>query len=280
MKISRLLRKSSDYLKLKKIPNPVLDSEILMSKVLKIDRKNFILNQDIKLKDSQYEEFNELISQRSFNKPIAYIIKKKDFWNKEFFVNEQVLIPRPDSEILIEEALRLLKYRPQKKILDIGVGSGGLILSLLSECKEVKGVGIDINLNALKVCKFNAKKLNLNKRISLYKSDIDKFNLGKYDIIISNPPYICKSDLRNLIKDVLDYEPLKALDGGIDGMSEIKKVIKKASKLIKNKGKLLLEIAHDQKMRTIKLLNKYDFYVEKTVKDYSKNDRCIVSTKI
>ena len=134
--------------------------------------------------------------------------------------------------------------------------------------------------DSLKVCKVNAKRLGLNSRLKLFKSDIDNFILGKYDLIISNPPYIKNLDLKNLDDDIINYEPRKALDGGFDGLSEIRKVVKKSSELIKNRGKLILEIAHDQKNEVKKILENNNFYINKVVKDFAKKDRCIISTKI
>ena len=280
MKILDILKEGSEILKSKKIPNFILESEILMSKVLKNNREKIIMNNHIQLKKVQYDEFFDLISKRASKKPIAYLTNTKSFWKNDFFVDQRVLIPRPETEFLLEEIFKITKYKKISRILDIGVGSGCLILSILKEIKKLNGVGIDIDLNALKVCRLNAKRLNLNERVKLFKSDIDKFNVGKYDVIVSNPPYISKLELRNLMKDVVDYEPKVALNGGIDGTSEIRKVIKKSSKLIRNKGKLILEISHNQKLNVGMILNKYGFHIDKIVRDYSNNYRCIVSSKI
>ena len=146
--------------------------------------------------------------------------------------------------------------------------------------KKFTGTGIDISKNSLDICKINAKKLLVEKRTKLYKSDVDKFTQGKYDLIVSNPPYIKKSNLKYLESDVLKFEPKLALDGGLDGLSVIRKVIKKSSELIKKNGKFILEIGFDQKNKVIKLLNEKGFYINSTIKDLAKNDRCIVSTKI
>ena len=122
--------------------------------------------------------------------------------------------------------------------------------------------------------------MGLNSRLKLYKSDIDKFDIGKYDLIVSNPPYICRSDLNNLMKDVIGYEPKNALNGGNDGVFEIRKVVKKSSKLLKKNGKLVLEIGHNQKDKVIKMLKNNGFFIQKVIKDLGQNNRCITSIKI
>ena len=155
-----------------------------------------------------------------------------------------------------------------------------MLLSILRERKNFYGTGIDISKKSLEISKINARNLNVEQRIKFYKSDIDNFSKGKYDLIISNPPYIKSCDLKYLEKDVINFEPKLALDGGLDGLSVIRKVINKSSELIKRNGKFILEIGFNQKNKVIKLLNKKGFYINSTLKDLAKNDRCIVSTKI
>ena len=164
--------------------------------------------------------------------------------------------------------------------LDVGTGSGCILLSILKEKKNYLGTGIDLSDDCIKLSKINAKKLGVTNRAKFFKSDIDNFNIGKYDLIISNPPYIKKLDLKYLDKEILNFEPRLALDGGLDGLSEIRKVIAKSSELIKKKGKLILEIAFDQKYEVKEILKNNGFYIERIVKDLSKNERCIISTKI
>ena len=190
------------------------------------------------------------------------------------------MIPRPDTELLIDQALMLTKNKNNLNLLDIGVGSGCILLSILKEKKNFYGTGIDISKKCLNISKINAKNLKLETRTKFYKTDVDKFSLGKYDLIISNPPYVNKFDLKYLDKDVACFEPRLALDGGLDGLSEIRKVIKKSSELIKKNGKFILEIGFDQKNKVINLLKKEGFYINGTLKDLAKNDRCIVCTKI
>ena len=257
-----------------------LDSEILLSKVLKKDRKLIILNLDKILNNIHYKKFKDLISQRSDRKPIAYLIGKKDFWKYEFYISNGILIPRPETEIIIEESLKIFRHKSKLNVLEIGIGSGCILLSILKEKKNFKGVGIDISKKCVELSKINALKLNINNRVKFFKSDVDNFLIGKYDLIISNPPYIKKHNLKYLELDVAKYEPHLALDGGIDGVSEIIKVIDKSSKLVKKGGKLILEINFDQVYKVKKILNKKGFFINKVLKDLGKNDRCIVSTKL
>ena len=154
-----------------------------------------------------------------------------------------------------------------------------MIISLLNERKKLYGDAIDISKKALNVAKFNAKIHNLQNRIKFYESSVDKFFKGKYDLILSNPPYISSLSIKYLEKDIIDFEPKLALEGGLDGSLIFKKVIKKSSNLIKVGGKLVLEIGFDQKQMVMKLLKNEGFYINKTVKDYGNNDRCIISTK-
>ena len=280
MNIDKAINEATQILRENNIMSSKLDSEILMSKVINKDR-NFIflnLNQVIEKKSLDY--FRNLVKKRSYGKPIAQLIGKKDFWKYEFQVNNKVLIPRPDTEIIIEEVLRITKNKLKLKVLDIGVGSGCIILSILKEKKDFYGIGIDVSQNCIDLSKKNTLNLGLKNKVKFFKTDVDNFNHGKYDLIISNPPYINKIDLKYLDRDVVNFEPKIALNGGIDGLSEIRKVINKSSELIKINGKLILEIGFDQKKQVKKLLKEKGFYINKVLKDYARNDRCIVSTKI
>ena len=280
MNINSAVIEGTNILKDKSILSAQLDSEILMAKALDKNREYIILNHDKVIDIENLKYFKELVNERAAKKPIAYLLNKKFFWKSEFYVNKNTLIPRPDTEIIIEQILKVTKNKNYLKILDIGVGSGCILLTILKERKNFCGIGIDISKNSLEISKINAKKLFVDDRVKFYKSDVDKFTQGKYDLIVSNPPYIKRSYLKYLESDVLKFEPNLALDGGLDGLSVIRKVIKKSSELIKKNGKFILEIGFDQKSKVIKLLNNKGFYINSTVKDLAKNDRCIVSTKI
>ena len=264
----------------KNTKNSRLDSEILLSSTLRIQREEMMLTLNNYISKKELNYFIKLINRRREKEPVAYIVGYKEFWKNKFKVNNSVLIPRPETEHLVEEALKFIpKYR-SINILDIGTGSGCIILSILNERKKSYGVALDISKKALKLAKFNAKIQQIKNRIKFVNSDIDKFCLGKYDVILSNPPYIKNSDIRYLEKDINFYEPKIALRGGFDGYSVINNIIDKSKVLMKKKGKLFLEVGYNQSEHVSRRLIKKGFYINKIVKDLSKNNRCIVSTKI
>ena len=280
MNIKSLLQEGSKILKENNIFSYKLDSEILMSKILRKDRKFLILNQTFKPDKTCSKHFKNLIEQRAKGKPVAYLVGSKYFWKYKFNLIENVLIPRPDTELIIENVLEITKNKSKLRVLDVGIGSGCLLLSILKEKQDFYGVGIDISKKCIELSRSNARNLRLKNRVKFFKTDVDKFNYGKYDLIVSNPPYIKSLDLKYLEKDVIDFEPISALNGGLEGLSEIKKVVRKGSELIKIGGKFILEIAFDQKYKVIKLLKNEGFYINNVLRDYANNDRCIVSTKI
>ena len=210
----------------------------------------------------------------------AYILNYKEFWKNNFYVNKNVLIPRPDTEILVEQVIKLYSREQKLSILDIGTGSGCIIISILKERQKFSGSAIDISKKALNIAKYNAKIHHLNNRIKFYKSSVDNFFKHKYDLIISNPPYISSLKLKYLGRDILGFEPIQALEGGMNGFNIIRKIIKQSFLLLKKGGKLILEIGFDQKFEMLKLLKRYGFFVNKTVKDYGGRDRCLICTKL
>ena len=280
MNIYNAIKEGSKILKKNNIKLSDLDCEILLAEALKKQRKYLILNLDKQLSRKNLEIYKDLINQRSSGKPIAYLTKKKDFWNSEFIIEEGALIPRPDTEILVEATIELFKNKDYASVLDIGVGTGCIILSILKEKLYFYGKGIDVSGKSISLSKLNAKKLHLENRVKFIKTDVDNFYHGKYDLIISNPPYIKSNRIKYLEKDVRSFEPKLALDGGLDGTFKILKTIEKASTLLKSNGKLVLEIGYDQKTKIISLLKKRGFYINNIIKDYAKNDRCVISTKI
>ena len=271
MKIYNAINKASELLKENGIISSKLDSEILISKVLGAERSNIILNISKELTEKEISIYNKLIQQRCKRKPIAYLTKKKEFWKYEFYVSKNVLIPRPDSELIVEKVLEFTKNKQSKNLLEIGVGSGCIILSILKEKNNFYGTGIDISKKSLQTCRINSDNLGVFNRLKLFKSDIDNFKYGKYDLIISNPPYIKKFDLKYLDKDVINYEPQSALNGGLDGLSEIKKVVSNSTKLIKKNGILVLEIGFDQTEKIKEILRKNDFFTTFLISDKPSN---------
>ena len=280
MNYEQVLANATKILKNASILSSKLDCEVLLSNVLKIKRENLLVNLNKKINHQEFINFNKLINRRKKNEPVAYIVGYKEFWNEKFKVNSNVLIPRPDTEILVEEVIKFIQINSSLNILDIGTGTGCVILSVLNERKKCYGIGLDISKKAINIAKHNAKIQQLKNRIKFINSSIDKFCVGKYDLIISNPPYIKSGDIKDLDKGVSFYEPETALNGGCDGYSKIREIIYRSSALMKKKGKLFLEIGYNQKSEVIRILNCNKFYVNKVVKDLGKNNRCIISTKI
>ncbi len=278
--IQAALNMGSKFLKENSISSYQIDSELLLSKVLNIKRELLFLNNTQNLSSNLINEFKILLNRRRRKEPIAYILNCKEFWKNSFYVDRNVLIPRPDTEILIEEVIKIYHKDQRLSVLDIGTGSGCIIISLLKERRKFIGTAIDISEKALKIAKFNAKIHHLDNRIKFYKSSVDNFFKGKYDLIVSNPPYINSLKLKYLEKDILEYEPIQALKGGLDGFNVFYKIIKKSSTLLKKGGKLVLEIGFDQKLKMLRLLKSKNFFLNKTIKDYSGKDRCLICTKL
>ncbi len=278
MNLLQALQNGYKLLKAKKINSYRIDSELLLSESLKISKEELILSLNRSISFEKYADFLSKINRRKINEPIAYILKKKEFWRNEFYINKNVLIPRPETEHLVEEALNIIYKNQRKKILEIGIGSGCIITSILKERKNCSAIAIDCCKKAVKIAKINAKLHHVTNRIKIFKTDVDNFNTGKYDLVISNPPYIDKHQLKYL--GVSEYEPLKALNGGINGTEILMKVVLKASQLLKINGKLIVEIGSNQKYKMIEILKKNSFFINKLIKDLAKHDRCLVSTKM
>ena len=280
MNIENILTQAFKELSNSNIKNANLDCEVLLSNIINKDREYVILNSKKNLDKKYIDIFNNLIDRRKKSEPIAYLINKKEFWKETFYIDKNVLIPRPDTEHIVEEVLKLTQNNSKSHVLDIGTGSGCILLSILKERKNFIGTGIDISKKCIKVSKYNAKRLELDNRTKFYISDVDNFLIGKYDVVVSNPPYIENLNLKYLDRDVVNFEPRLALSGGRDGFSEITKVINKTSGLIKKNGVFVLEIGHNQKNKVTEKLKAKGFYIKKVLKDYGKNDRCIISSKI
>ena len=277
---SEILKKGSNFLKKKKIKNPYLDTELILSKLTNKKREEIILNINNKLKNKHITKFQKYLSRRYEKEPMAYILGYKHFWKSKFLTNKSVLIPRPDTDLIVEETLNHLPLEKSKKILDVGTGSGCIIVSLLKERPKCSATEIDIYKKAINVAKINEKLQQLENKINFVNMDIDKYKSYNYDLIVSNPPYINSIDLNRLDDDIKFHEPTLALSGGSDGFRDLKKVIIKSKKLLKIKGKLILEIGHRQKNQCSKILKENGYYINQITKDLSGKDRCIVSTKL
>jgi len=279
MNLENTIQKASQLLKNQNIHSHELDAQIILSEIMGIKRESLITNNEINISEKILEKYDIAIKRRIKKEPVAYIIGEKEFWSQNFRVNHSTLVPRPESELLI---YKLVNYFKNKRIniLDIGTGSGCILLSLLKELHLSRGIGIDISSKAVKTAEINSNKLNLLYRSKFKVVDMDNFNIGRYDLIVSNPPYIALKDIKNLSKEILNYEPLIALKGGFDGLDLIKKVIYKSKYLLKTNGLLGIEIGTNQYLKVLNILKKNGFREADKEYDYNHNVRCIISTKI
>ena len=279
MNYQELLVDASKQLKTYKFNSAKLDAELILSKILGLSREKILLNLNDKINDKVFENFNYYLKLRKQNRPIAHILGFKDFWKYKFKVDKNVLIPRPETELIIEQVLKNLPKLSNKNILDIGTGSGCIIISIIKERENCKATAIDKSLKALKVAKLNAEMHHVLKKIKFLNIDVDKYFANKYDLIVSNPPYIKNSELLSLNEDIKFNEPKLALLGGCSGLEIFFRIVKKSKKLLKRNGKLILEIGHKQGKELKKYLKLNGFNQIKIYKDLSGKNRCIVSNK-
>jgi len=278
MILEQTIKKASLFLKDYNIPSYELDAEIILADIMGVSREYLIINNNINITKKVIKKYDIAINRRAKKEPVAYIIGKREFWSENFLVNQATLVPRPETELLIYKLIKFFKNK-SINILDIGTGSGCILLSILKELNQSRGIGIDISAKAINIARANSIKLNLYNRAKFKAFDLNKFNVGRYDLIISNPPYIALKDIKNLSKDITNYEPLVALKGGVEGLDLIKKVIYKSNYLLKRNGVLAIEIGHNQYKKTLDILYKGGFREISKEYDCNSNIRCIISTK-
>jgi len=279
MNVLELINFGTKELKQNKIETSRLDSELLLSKILKKNREEILINLDQEVCEKYLPKYKKLLLRRSKHEPIAYITEEKEFWSKIFFITSDALIPRPETELMVEKIIKIFKNK-NISILDIGTGSGCILISLLSELTNSQGVGIDISKKALTIAKKNSEKHRTKNKIKFLNKSLESRLYQKFDLVVSNPPYIKSSDYKNLKEDVKKYEPRIALDGGNDGLDLIKKIIYKTKYILKVKGMLALEIGNAQYKKVSKILIKNNFRTEHIIRDYKDNIRCIISIYI
>ena len=276
MKTSEAINIGSKILKNRNIISHKIDAEIILSHVLKTSREKLLVNEQA-ISYTDLKRFKKIISRRLKKEPIAYIFKTKEFRSKDFYVVKNSLIPRPETELLIDPIIKKFKGK-SFYFLDMGVGTGCIMLSILSELNNSRGLGIDICNKAISVAKINLETMNLNQRASLKCRSINTIYNKKFDLIVSNPPYIVKREINQLSEDIKKFEPQKALDGGHDGLDVIRKVIYKSKNILKLNGILALEIGKGQYYSVSNILKLNGFREIKKIKDYRDNVRCIFST--
>ena len=280
--VQEILQKNYKDLLNHNIQTAKIDSEVILANILNTTRINLITKQDVTLNKEQEDLFNKLVERRKQKEPVAYILNKKEFWNENYFVDKRVLIPRPETEILIELLLKKIKDKNKAyKVLDLGCGSGCLLISFLKEMRKSQGMGVDISSNALEVAKKNIELHNLNNRAKLVRLDLLTLHTkDKFDVIFSNPPYLSSSDYAKLSEDVKNFEPKQALVGGFNGVLYYKKIIALAQSALKKNGYLALELG-DRQYRTIsKLLQDHSFRILDKYQLINNEIRCILAAKM
>lgn len=283
MNIDQLISQKLNFLQQKGIETSRLELRMLIGFVLGID-PNDVRFYKQELTEQQMIKFDQLIQQRSLHCPVDKIIGQKGFYKYDFVVNSDVLSPRFDTEIVVENALELLKLKASPQILELGIGSGCILLSLLAELPTGMGQGIDISAKALKVAQTNAKKLGVFQRLHLeeaswFDEDFWAKTKQQYDLIVSNPPYIPSQDLAKLDREVKDYDPLTALDGGADGLRDYRQIAKLAQQLLKDEGYLLFEAGYGQAEDIKAIGQANNLKLVKIVKDLNHIERCIILKK-
>ncbi len=251
-----------------------LDARVLLSEALELKEKYFF--SDFKISKNKYNLYQNYIKQRLEGKPVSKIIYKRAFWKSDYFINENVLDPRPDSETIIETVIKFSFKEKFENVLDLGTGSGCLITSIIAEFPLSFGVGVDISFNAIKVASRNSKNLNLDNRIQFIVSDWFNSIKGKFDLIVCNPPYIESSKISLLPNEVKLYDPHGAIDGGIDGLNSYRTIASEISQFINPNGKIIFEIGFSQEHQVINIMKQYGFINLLKVKDLSNIVRCLV----
>lgn len=276
MKIEELLREGKKVLEKNNIEEASIISRSLLQYVLKIDRNKLVINKDEEVENNKENEYIGYIKEVAAGKPIQYITNKQEFMGLSFFVDENVLIPQPDTEILVEEAIKYAnQIKENVEILDMCTGSGCIGVALAKHVKNAKVTLVDISTKALEVAKKNAKENEVKEKVNFIQSDMFENIKSKFDVIVSNPPYI-KTKVINELDLQVQNEPHLALDGGENGLKFYEILINEAPKYLKENGKIFLEIGYDQKKEVEKLARNSKLYKEiETVKDLANNDRVI-----
>lgn len=276
MKIEELLRYGKEKLGKQKVEDASIISRILMQYVLKIDRNKLIINKNDNVDINKENEYKEYIEKIIKGKPVQYITNNQEFMKLNFYVDENVLIPQPDTEILVEKVIKSIDIMENIEILDMCTGSGCVGISLAKNIKNTKVTLVDISKEAIEIAKKNAIQNEVENKITFIQSDMFENVKGKFDIIVSNPPYIKTNIIQTLDKQVQN-EPHIALDGGEDGLDFYKILINEAHKYLKKDGKIFLEIGYDQKQEVESLAKQSKHYKKiETIKDLSQNDRVII----
>jgi len=257
------------------IETPELDARIILKEVLSLDDKDLILKDSLDIPDEMIEEIIAIESRRLNGEPISKIFKKRDFYNSTFLISNDVLDPRPETELIVEIANNFINKNEVKNILDLGTGSGCILLSILKENKMINGLGIDLSKDAISIAKQNSKKLNLETQSNFLVSNWMSSVNYKYDLVVSNPPYIASEDIKKLSKSVKIYDPILSLDGGDDGLNSYRLIASDLKRIISMNAIIIIEIGYNQSLQVIDIFKKNDFKLIKKYNDINGLDRVL-----
>lgn len=277
MTVKDIIIKTTAVLKDAGIESASLDCRLLLCKFLGVDKVYLITNSDREIDD--LSEFDALVKRRLNHEPMQYILNHAEFMGLDFYVDENVLIPRPDTEILVEKVISHFG-ETSFEFLDIGTGSGCIPISILANCKNARGISADISEKAIDVAKKNAESNGVSERLNFINIDIlNDFPEGKFDCIVSNPPYIESEVVETLMPDVREFEPHLALDGGADGLTFYRRIADKGYDALKAGGLLAFEIGYNQGESVSRIMNEKGYRNTEIIKDIAGNDRVVVGTK-
>lgn len=275
MQYQEIYRQGASILKKAGIEEASLDARLLLEEICDTDRTALYAHGDKELSPEQEKQYLEWVNLRAKRIPLQHILGETEFMGLTFLVNEDVLCPRPDTEVLVEEVLKHL--HDGMRILDIGTGSGCILLSLLHYSNDCRGVGADISGKALQIAKENAERLSI-EQVCFVESDLFEKVEGQFEIIVSNPPYIKSGDIENLMPEVRDHDPYAALDGGTDGLFFYREITEKAKDYLPGGGMLFYEIGYDQGEAVRRIMEESGFQEVEVIKDFSGFDRVVSGT--
>jgi len=273
--LSEIKKKLLDNFLLNGIETPELDARLVLKEVLSFDDKDLILRENENIPEKFIKKIFAIESRRLKGEPISKIFKKRDFYQSTFLISNDVLDPRPETELIVDIANNFIKKNKVKNILDLGTGSGCILLSLLKENKMINGLGIDISKEAINIAQKNSKKLQLDKQSNFLISNWMSSIKFKYDIVVSNPPYIPRKDIKKLSNSVRNYDPILSLDGGNDGLDCYRVIAKDLKRIINKDAIIIIEIGYNQFLSVIEIFKNNDFKLIKKYNDINGLDRVL-----
>ena len=275
MILKEIQRKLCNNFSIIGIETPELDARIILKEVLSLDDKDLILKESLDIPDEMIKEIIAIESRRLNGEPISKIFKKRDFYNSTFLISNDVLDPRPETELIVEIANNFIDKNEVKNILDLGTGSGCILLSILKENKMINGLGIDLSKDAISIAKQNSKKLNLETQSNFLISNWMSSVNYKYDLVVSNPPYIASEDIKKLSKSVKIYDPILSLDGGDDGLNSYRLIASDLKRVVSKNALIIIEIGYNQSLQVIEIFKKNNFKLMKKYNDINGLDRVL-----